>query len=157
SSNFSDKIDKSGTKKLIEITANNNRLDSQKILEFAGSYLNTLFGLNKKRWMLHYDIVNKLGDEAETIDAIEWAKKKLSFPGISQTLNREPSQWDRILETYIRTFSMNLIKSEVYYYLKINRGTRIDPAFWSKRLRIEKTLLHNKMEYIIYHNDDASA
>ena len=61
-----------------------------------------------------------------------------------------------IVETYIRAFSTNLIKNEVYYYLRINKGVCIDPAYWSKSLIIENTFLNNKSDYIIYHTNNST-
>jgi len=151
---FTDKIKKTDAYAHINIIANDNRIDPEKLQIFVVEYLNNLFTLNKKIWMYQYEITN--GKKNET-DVIEWAHKKLSLPGIITSPYSTEPLWDRMLETYIRAFSTNVMKNQVDYYLRINKGIRMDPMYWSKKLILEKTFLKYKTDYLVYHNDENRA
>jgi hypothetical protein len=153
---FSEIVKTKDIGKYVDIIAKNNLLNSEKLQDFVVDYFNILFTVNKKKWMYDYEIENKLIDVPEKMDVIEWAKNKLSLPGIINNPNYTPTTWDKIFETYVRAFSINLMKNEVYYYLRINKGVRVDPVYWAKRLILEKTFLNNKMDYLIYHTTDIS-
>lgn len=154
---FKDIIRQNNINTYIDIIAKDNRLNPEKLQDFLVEYFDILFQLNRKVWLYQYEIKNKLQDEGSEVDIIEWAKNKLSLPGIITDPNYYPTEWDHILETYIRAFSSNLIKNEGYHYLQINKGIRLDPAYWSKRLLLEKTFLNDKMDYIIYHNNESTS
>ena len=133
--------------------AKNNRLDSDKIKSFMMLYLENLYELNKIEWMDKYkandvNTVNTLN----TLDIMEWIKKKFKLPGLTVGPNYVHSKWDRLLETYIRAFSSNLIKNEISYYLQVNKAMPIYPFAWSKKISYEKTFLSGKMQYLIYHS-----
>ena len=142
----------------LRIIAQDHKLNADKLAEFLSAYLDALFVQNKKRWSYQYQLENYLEDDEteNTVDMIEWAKKTLLLPGINSNPNYELTKWDRILETYIRAFSTNLIKNETSHYLRISKGIRMDPVFWSNRLKIETTFLNNKTEYLIYHNTETT-
>ena len=146
-------IEKSDIRRSLEIIAKNHKFNSEKLVDFVVEYLGMLFTQNKQRWMQQYQLDRGLYDAPE-VDIIEWAKKKLALPGINSNPNYQPTAWDRILESYIRAFSTNLMKYNGKSYLKINKGFRMDPIYWSKGLPLEKTFLTNKTDFIIYHNTD---
>ncbi|XWV26211.1 putative ATP-dependent RNA helicase [Tupanvirus soda lake] len=152
---FKEIIQKTGIDKYLAIIAKDQRLNVERLQDFLVGYFDILFTQNKKRWMYQYEIENQLTEEPVEINVIEWAQRKLSLPGIVAGANYTPSKWDRMIEIYIRSFSMNLLKSEGNYYLRINKGVRLDPAYWSKRLEIEKTFLNNKTEFMIYHSNQS--
>lgn len=156
---FKELIKKNVINKYLDIISKNNNFDSEKIKEFLVEYLDILFTLNKRIWTHRYEIENQINETEnimEEIDVFDWAKSKLSFPGINNNPHYLENTWDRVLETYIRAFSINLLKNEGDYYLQINRGVRMDPAYWSKKIILEKTFLNNKMDYIIYHNNETT-
>ena len=153
---FKDISEKKGLVSYINIISKNHFLNPEALQKFISEYFGFLFNINKKLWIYEHERLNKLTEEHDESDLIEWAKKKLSLPGIISDPNYVITTWDRILETYIRAFSTNLIKNQGYYYLKINNGSRLDPDFWAKKLLIEKTFLKDKTEYIIYHNEESS-
>lgn len=152
---FKEIIKTQGVTEYINIIAKNNRLNAEKIQDFLIAYFDVLFTLNKKVWLYQYEMKNKLNEQIDEEDVIEWAKSKLSLPGIINNPNYTPTTWDHILETYIRAFSTNLIKNEGGHYLRINKGVRMDPIYWAKRLILEKTFLNNKTDFIIYHNEES--
>lgn len=117
------------------------------LMEFTKNYFNTLFSLNKTTWLQQYEIEHHLPQE-EHYDGVMtfWAHQKSLFKPIDS--------WTRILETYLRAFSTNLLKNEATHYLRMNKGTRIHPKNISKKIEIENTLLHTKMDYIVYHHSD---
>ena len=47
---------------------------------------------------------------------------------------------------------MNVLKYGGNYFLNINKGIYMDPIYWSPKLKVEKTFLKNKTEYMIYHS-----
>jgi ABC-type phosphate transport system ATPase subunit len=139
--------------KYLDIIASNNKLNPEKLYDFLVQYLDIISTQNRNIWLYQYEIENKLTEEPVNTNIIEWAQRKLSLPGIINNPTYEPTKWDRMLEIYIRAFSMNLLKNEGNYYLRINKGIRLDPDYWSKNLILEKTLLNNKTEFIIYHSN----
>jgi len=117
-----------------KIIASNHKLNPTLLLEFITEYLNMLFSLNKKIWI--YEKSTRRADFlAENLNAnlLHWAKTKLALPGINYDPNYVQTKWDRVLETYLRAHSINLIKNEGYYYLRISKGVRLDPDYWSKK------------------------
>ena len=162
--NFEEQMEGHGVVSYIDILAKDNRLNSELLREFLVKYFDAMSTLNKQLWQNQYEIENNLdpanltGDLVDkNADLILWAKTKLSLPGIYGGPNYERTKWDRVLESYLRAFSTNLMKNEGYYYLRISTAVRMDPEFWSQRLNTEKTFLNNKMEYIVYHNEDTTA
>lgn len=153
---FKDITEKKGVQSYINIIAKNHMLNAEALQTFVSEYFNSQFSINKRLWIYEHEKLNKLNDIDPELDLITWAKKKLSLPGIINDPNYTTTPWDRILETYLRAFSTNLIKNKGRYYLKINNGMRVDPDYWSKRLLIEKTFFSDKTEYIIYHNEESS-
>jgi hypothetical protein len=140
--------------KHLKIIANNNEINDEILFTFVLEYLENLFTQNKKIWLYQYEINNYLL-ELPGENIIDITRRKLLLPGIINNPHYVPNEWDRIFEAYIRSFSMNLIKNEGHNYLNLSRGIYIDPLYWSKKLRTEKTFLKNKTEYIIYHNTQA--
>ncbi len=144
-------INQNEIQKNLKIIADNNGFNSDILFTFVLQYLDILFTQNQKIWSYQYEINNQM-TELDNENIIDKIKNKLSLPGINYRPNYFPNEWERILEAYIRAFSMNLIKNEGYYYLNISRGIFIEPLYWSKKLKTEKTFLKNKTQYIIYHN-----
>lgn len=152
---FKSFIEKSNAADMLNIIAKSNKLNPTHLQTFIAAYLESLFEINRGKWLRQYEIDNKINEKSEDIDVFEWAKQHLSLPGIPTNREYILDEWDHILETYLRAFSINLIKSESGHYLRINKGARIDPNYWSKRLILEKTFLRNKMEYLIYHSEQS--
>ncbi|AYV85398.1 MAG: putative ATP-dependent RNA helicase [Satyrvirus sp.] len=151
---FKDIIKKSKISDYINIVSKDNMLNRTKIEEFVIEYFNSLFQVNKKIWMYEYKIANNIDNLTKTDDVMKWANEKLSLPGISYPY-KKIDIWDYILETYLRAFSINLMKCEKNYYLRINKAVRMDPKYWSQKIKLERTFLNNKTEYIVYHNYEA--
>ena len=154
---FESMIREKGIDRQIEIIASNLMISSEKLKDFVSDYLDTLFTLNKNIWLQEYKIKNNMEENENEEDIINWAKQKLAFSGINKNPNYTPNTWDYIIEAYIRAFSINLLKNEGNYYLKMNQGTRIDQSFWLPNESPEKTLLDNKTEYLIYHSVSSSS
>lgn len=161
--NFKELIKGSTINHYLEIIANDLKLDPIKLAEFVVAYLDSLFIQNKNIWSHQYKIrhfiENEDDDVVVTKDVIEWAKQKLTLPGINRintNPNYTPNNWDLIMEAYIRAFSTNLMKNETSHYLMISKGIKMDPIFWSKRLKKETTFLNDKTDFLIYHNTETS-
>lgn len=130
-----------------------NKLNHAKLSEFVQKYLAIIFSVNKAKWLYKYKIDNALVEDENATDAIEWAQKKLFFARVIHDEGLD-SKWSNILETYIRTYSSNLIRTMSNYYLKMNNGIFISKEEWSPRVRSEKTLLDPKAQYIIYNKSE---
>ncbi|BCS83194.1 putative ATP-dependent RNA helicase [Cotonvirus japonicus] len=135
----------------IDILANNEIINSETIQNFVIGYVNIAFILAKTSWMYEYEVTNKLNeDDTEQESIFEWINKNLRFSNIFIVKNRDLSIWEKIIESYIRAFSTNLVKNLSDFYLKINNGMIIPKSTWSSFNPREKTFLNNKTEYIIY-------
>jgi hypothetical protein len=135
--------------------AQSRNLNPKTLSDFIVTYLNDSFELAKNLWIYKYQSDNKLQSEtieSDKMDVIKWIKKRLKLPGINNDPNHQISAWDRIFEAYLRAFSVNLVKNEYYYYLKVSRATPMDPAYWSKNFQLEKTFLKAKTDYLIFHH-----
>lgn len=141
----------SGIAKYISITAKDNLINPTVLIDFVQAYVELIFTQNKKVWMYQYEYDNKLAEEPTETNIIEWAQTKLLSPSISKNPHYIPKTWDLIVQVYIRAFSMNLLNYDGRSYLRINKGIRMDPAYWSKKVKIEKTFLKNKSSFVIYH------
>lgn len=145
---------------LIEKIANLYKINSELLKEMIYQYFNALFIINKKEWMHTYELNNHLLEDEEINqkeNIIDLVKKKFNFPLLFNNNQKQNNGiWDIILETYLRAFSMNLLKNEGKYYLRLSKGVRINPKFWSDSIKIENTFLGNKMDFIIYHYDGFS-
>ena len=146
-------IEQTDIDKYLNIIAKNNKLNPAKLYDFLIEYLDIIFTQNRKLWMYQYEIEHKLTEEPVENNIIEWAQRKLLFSGIVNNPNYTLTDWDRMFEIYVRAFSMNLLKNEGNYYLRINKGIRMDPAYWSSRIMLEKTFLNNKTDFLIYHSN----
>lgn len=135
----------------LKIIADSNGFNIDILFAFVLQYMDILFTQNQKIWLYQYEIDNYM-TETDNEDIINLTKNKLFLPSIYHKSHHSPSEWERILESYIRAFSMNLIKNEGYYYLNISKGIFIEPLYWSKKLKTEKTFLKDKTQYLIYHN-----
>ncbi|MEM0354085.1 MAG: helicase-related protein [Thermoplasmata archaeon] len=140
------KIDINVAKSVTDI----HNIDERLITIFLKEYLISIVMLKKERWIHEYELIHRLGEKNRDYNILETAKRKMSFPRIAYWGNGE---WDLILETYLRAYSINLIKYERSYYIRPFHGVIFDPQYWSKHLPIEKTLLSSKTEYFVYHND----
>ena len=138
----------------IAIIAKDHNIKQEHLVQFLSEYLTSIFEQNRGVWLLRYKLDHGLAEENQ-YDIISWAKNKLALPGIIRNSENILDEWEYILETYLRAFSINLAKNEVYFYLKINKGARLDPDYWSGKLKIEKTFMDNKMDYIVYHTENA--
>lgn len=160
---FKDRIKDMGISKYIDILAKNNGINSDNLQIFLTEYFNHLFLLNKEMWLLQYRIKHKIeeGDNGnnsvEEINIIDWVQQHLLFEGMNSDPNHKLTKWDTIFESYIRTFSVNLIKNMGFHYLKISNGVAISPNFWSKNVKIEKTFLKSSSEYLLYHTIEISS
>lgn len=161
--NSNELVKASTINKLLSIIAGDYKLNANSLSSFLSAYLDVLFTQNKRKWMNQYQLEKSLledDEQGEIPDPIGWAKKRLLFSRINSIItnpNYVITRWDRILETYIRAFSTNLMKNETSHYLRINKGIRMDPIIWSKRFPIETTFLNNKTDFIIYHNTQSTA
>lgn len=146
-------IEQKGIDYYLQLIAKNNGIGVEKLQSFLVEYLDAVFTQNKKIWMYQYEIEHQITEELITENVIEWVNKSLTTNVI---IGNQTNQWDRFLETYIRAFSINLIKNETYQYLQFNKGVVLDPDYWSKKIPLEKTFLGNKTEYLIYHSIQTS-
>lgn len=154
---FKKMIQQKGIDSYLQIISKNNRISVEKLQMFLVEYLDAVFTQNKKIWMYQYEIDHQMTEEMITENVIEWAAKKLTTNVIINDHNYQANAWDHFLETYIRAFSINLIKNDTFRYLQFNKGVVLDPDYWSKRIPIEKTFLGNKTEYMIYHSVQTSS
>ena len=111
--------------KSIDILSETETLNSEMIKEFVSEYLNVYFTIYKKMWANQYELENKLNDVGEETDVLDWINSNLGFPNVIVAPNYQHTQWDKLLEGYIRAFSMNLVKNQGSYYLRINNGSYI--------------------------------
>jgi len=131
----------------LNIIADRYKLNSEVLTNFITKWAEIQFTINKKNWLYQYEIKHNLVEDRENQEnVLEWAQQRLMFPGIVKN-----TIWDRILETYIRTYSVNLIKKKSNYYVRVNTGTCMDPDIWSKKIAMEKTFLNKESGYLIYH------
>lgn len=141
----------------IKALASNHHFSREKIMDFLVRYFNGLYIINQKKWLNEYDVQHHLRDPLEERFSLQWVEKTLILPGISRNPHAVISPWDRILETYIRAFSPNLMRYNGLYYLRVSEGVRMDPSYWSRKITLEKTFLSNKSEYMIYHTTETTS
>lgn len=152
---FKNVISNSDIYEQISIIAKNRYLDPKKLYNFVTEYVNNLFEVTRNLWVYKYRIDKKIQSETietENMDIIDWIKKHLQLPSIITDPNYLTTKWNRILESYLRAFSINLVKNEYHYYLKIDRAIPIDIMYWIRENKIEETLLKTKTEYLIFHH-----
>ena len=154
--NFKDLLKNSKIDSYLRIIAKDYMLSAEKIELFVVEYFGILFECNRRIWMYEYEVKNKLLETEETENLLEWANSTLNLPSINNNPNYELDAWDRFLETYLRAYSMNLIKNQGNYYLRIGKGVRMDPAYWSKKIKIRATVLAYGAEYLVYHTAAAT-
>ncbi|QTF49280.1 putative ATP-dependent RNA helicase [Acanthamoeba polyphaga mimivirus] len=155
--NFDFVIENNNVSRMIEILSENELLNKDKIIDFVSQYLSLNFTIYKQMWSHQYEIENKLNENSDNNkDIVEWVDKNLRFPNIITHPYNMPDDWDKILETYIRALSTNVVKNQGSYYLKMNNGVKIFPSRWSRFNPTEKTFLNNKSEFIIYHSNDST-
>jgi hypothetical protein len=113
-------------------------LNKSILRKFTTEYLENLFLLNKKHWLLTYEEENPL----------LWIQEHLHFspyfPG--------KEEWFLVLETYIRAYSTQLLLNRVDYYLRLDSSTKFQPYYPYKNLDYENTLLNQPSDYLIYHH-----
>lgn len=153
---FSEKIKKYPLQR-VKIWTDTHGLNFEKVIEFLVEYLGAMFNINQKIWLNEFEVETKMIESIDDNIDLAWARKFLFLPGISSNPNSRPNTWDRIIESYIRANSANLIKTDGKSYLKISGGIQMDPSFWSYKVKKEKTLLTNKTEYLIYHAINSSS
>ena len=147
-------IEKPDVIHLIDIIAKNNRLNPVIIKRFIQNFFDIMFEVNRYRWIYEYDVTH--GFKVET-DIFQWIKLHLRFPRVIINTENTYDTWDYMLEAYLRAFSANLVKNELNYYLRINKGALVEKNYSSKYIKIEQTLLVNKMEYLVYHDIKSSS
>lgn len=84
-------------------------------------------------------------------DGLSWILSQMKLPSIIP----QPSEWDLILQQYIRAYSANLVHSNYHSYTGILTGLPIELTPWPRVLP-EKTLIQAVPRYLIYHSIDAS-
>lgn len=87
---------------------------------------------------------------ADPVD-LKWIKTHLDMPIIFVN----PTEWDIILQQYIRAYASNLVFSYYDSYMGVLSGLPIGISPWTRKFE-EKTLLNTKPPYLIYHKYDAS-
>ena len=141
----------------IKFMAKNYKLDPIKMMEFVKIYMEEIFDLNRKIWIYEYMIKNSLSEDTMT-NVIDWMKKTLKLPTIitDELPTHLRTPYDRILESYIRAYGINLIKNEGNQtYLKLNNGLYMKASTFGPKLTMEKTLFNmGRTEYMIYHNEE---
>lgn len=108
-------------------------IDPLIIKKIKEEYLNNQFTINKKIW--EYEYMNKENN------IITWINTKLNFNHIFI-----PNTWNKILETYLRAYSINLIYNKYFYYLQMVSGITIKKDV--------NTTLTSNTEFMIYQNYD---
>lgn len=142
----------------LQIVAKNNLISMEKLTIFIQDYVNLQFSINKNIWINQYEIDNAIyNDEDEKpIDYIQWAKTKLTFPSINKNPSYQESDWDRILESYIRAFSTNLLKNYDTHYLRVVNGAQIDKKYWPYHKGIVKSFDKTSNNFYLYSKFDTS-
>lgn len=137
---------------LISIIAKNHKIDPKYLTEVVSTYVKVRSIVDVKNWSYEYEIknnINNVSDYAKD-DAIEWVKQHISLSNLN--LN-EDNQWTKILKSYIRAYSTNVIyNSSNQKYIGLNRGTIFSIQSWNKKINIEPTMLNSKTKYMIYNS-----
>ncbi|CAH6419909.1 ATP-dependent RNA helicase [uncultured virus] len=143
----------------IEIVAKNNAINPDLLFAFYINYLSLVFAQHRSIWVYEYQLAHNLVDEDQVAvrqNIMEWARYKLLLPGYIDSPNYQYTDWDRIYESYVRAYSMNLMKNEGSYYLRLNKGVRLDPAHWSPKQALNTSILSNKTQFLIYHSEQSA-
>ena len=130
--------------------------DQTVLSAFVVDYLTACYSINQRMWTYQYALTKYLYTDNENEDqknVIDWVEKHLAFTRMFPiTSHIHLDQWHLILETYIRSFSTNLLIVRPSYYLKFNNATRLDPAFWTKKMAVEKTMVNTRQDtFVICH------
>jgi len=149
--NFDDIITNNDDKMLVALSQR-YQIDPNILVKFVTEYLEMIFDKNKSLWIHQYQLINELTEES-LIDP-ELIGQKMKFPQIISNYPNSVTEWDRILETYLRAYSINLVRYLHDRYLRIAKGFYLDPDYWSKKIQVEKTFLTNKTPFLIYHNSE---
>ena len=118
-------------KKIESIAKMNGISNSSALLKFYKRYEAIRFDIAIKTRLV----------EPETV---EWVKEKLFMPSIFPN----PTDWEIVLQQYIRAYSSNLIYSDYDRYIQLNTGLVIALTEWNKD--IEQTFIKEKPQFLIY-------
>jgi len=101
------------------------------------------------------DVISEYIEKVNTldIDLLEVNRNDFSFNPLNVIAN-EPI-WTKILETYIRAFSKNLIFNDANGYINVQNNSTIPFNYWSERLKKEITFTIDKPRYLLYHSIDS--
>jgi len=128
-------------------------LDPSVMEDFLTVYIYTIWETKRKMWTYHYEVAHNIIKTIDKQDLIESTKQNMILRSPFRTDDPSRSKgwiWTKLFESYLRAYSSNLMKYEHGLYLKIDKGFFIDPWFWTKIVKIEKTFVQNKMEYLVY-------
>jgi hypothetical protein len=121
--------------------------------DFVKVYVKNKFNIDKQLWSAEYNRNNGFTDKDR--DIIGWAKN-LSLPSYRLDPTVELSDWQKVLECYIRSHSHNIAIFNGPTYLIVSNGMYVDLLRWSEITHIENTLLTGKSKYIVYHDRSRS-
>lgn len=122
----------------LKSVAKANAIDEGILMRFAKKYM-----------YVRFDIVAnmlKAGDQ----ESLRWLKARLYMPSIWPN----PTDWDIILQQYIRAYSSHLIYSEYDRYIDVATGSTIIETPWSSTIQDEQTFIKHKSMFMLYQTID---
>lgn len=137
----------------IQSLAKIHTYDMARLLNAIIQYLNYSSQIYKNDWLNKYKIENGLAENDEQLfDPFEWADIHLSLPKVLNYSDVD-AEWLRVLESYLRAYSMNAVAVAYPYYINLKNNVVYQPDYWSKFLAIEKTFLKNKLKFMVYQHE----